>query len=200
MSETKRQYLDLNGLQTLWAKVKASDEVTAKALETSKSELNSKISSIETAIDSLNQTVESQASKIDKIDSIEEFAIGLGDTVDSLNQTVESQASKIDKIDSLENTVTKHTGEITNLWDTVNQLEAGGNPGEITYITIEREGDNYVGDSAKAPTTTSVVSALNSIEDKVDLISMDDYYSKEEVDELVVEHEPISIDDINKLN
>lgn len=137
----KKQYLDLEGLQTLWSKIKAADIANTELINSSKDEINGEISKLSGRID-------------------------------------------------------KNDGEIASLWDTVNQLEAGGTPGEITYIEIKRENDDYIGESIKAPTTSSVVSALNSIEDKVDSIQLGDYYKKEEIDEMF---DSISAEDINNL-
>ena len=137
----KKQYLDLEGLQTLWSKIKAADTANAELIKSSNDKINEEISKLSGRVD-------------------------------------------------------KHDGEIESLWDTVNQLEAGGTPGEITYIEIKRENDDYIGESTKAPTTSSVVSALNSIEDKVDSIQLGDYYKKEEIDEMF---DSISEEDINNL-
>lgn len=134
----KNQYLDIEGLKTLWSKIKAADAANAVLI---KNEINGEIKK-------------------------------LSDRVD------------------------RNDGEIASLWDTVNQLEAGGTPGEITYIEIKRENDDYIGESTKAPTTSSVVLALNSIEDKVDSIQLGDYYKKEEIDEMFGS---ISAEDINNL-
>ena len=110
MSENvnKKQYLDLEGLQTLWSKIKAADTANAELIKSSNDKINGEISKLSGRVD-------------------------------------------------------KNDGEIVSLWAAGEQLEPGGTPGEITYIEIKRENDDYIGTSQKDPTTSSVVSALNYI-------------------------------------
>lgn len=172
MSDIKRKYLDYDGLQALWDKIKASDNSIIESIST----VDNKVEEFNTAIEDVKTEVSNLKADMGGFES----------SIEALNQTT-----------------TIHTSDIEYLKSAVENLEPGGGTGEITYVEITRENDNYIGTSTKAPTTTSVVTALNEIEDKVDAvqeqvnsISLEDYYNKEEIDGMF---ESITVEEINNL-
>ena len=172
MTDVKK-YLDYEGLQALWGKIKAADTIMSESIN----DINSKLDELDTFV---------------------------GDVSDEVS-TLKSDLSPLaEDVTTLKQTTATHTSDIAYLKTAVENLEPGGGTGEITYVEITRENDNYVGASDKAPTTTSVVTALNAVEDKVDAvqtqvnsISLENYYNKEEIDGMF---EAITVEEINNLN
>ena len=109
--------------------------------------------------------------------------------------------------DSVNNQLSSLSSELGIAKSDIEQLKAV--TGNIKFEDIEKdETGKYVGDSEIAPTTSSVVSALNELKEMIP--EMDDFYTKKEVysktevdtmfDDVEEVIDVISSDDINNLN
>lgn len=167
MAELK-QYLDLDGLNALWEKIKAADQANQELIQANTdaiTEIQSKIEEVETAAndayDLANNTQSDLSSLTDNVNT-------LTNDISDLDSKVSSQASEIENLQSRIESVV---------------------PDEVVYAEISKDSTgNYTTNRGdRSALSSTVVNALNELNDSFKSINFSDYYTKNEANDTFVQ-------------
>lgn len=170
----KTQYLDLAGVQALWAKICANDTVNKNAIEAVAADVTILNASAETAGSVDNKIATQIAEKIDSTKIAE------------LQALVESLGEYPDQTDLI-NQVTANKNDIADLQTTIEGLSGGG-------VTAEQ----LAAVDTKATNANTTANAIKAITDALAVNGVTGTTLKEKIDaEIEANFEAIDVDDLN---